>query len=453
MIQMSKTNLFRDVIRPTPKQKEFLRAVKQNIYTLYGGAAGGGKSYILRWGLVWLLIDWFIRTEIKGIRVGLFCEDYPSLDDRQISKIKMEFPEWLGSYKESNHEFTLNNELGGGVICFRNLDNPSKYLSSEFAAIAIDELTLNSRDVFDFLRMRLRWTGISDTKLIAATNPGGKGHMWVKDLFIDRNFTKEMQPFADKIGYIQARANDNPYLSQNYIDALNTLPEKLRKAYLEGDWNIFEGQVFTEFRTEKHVIEPFEVPHHWQRYRSMDWGYTRPYAVYSYAVDYDDVLYITGEYYGCKPGMPDTGTQETAREVAQKIEHLKDYQGVADPAIWQRTGHDGPTIAEIFATEGVYWVRADNDRLAGLMQVHQRLKEGKLKIFSNCVHLIRTLPALTYDKIKVEDVDTKQEDHAYDAVRYMCMARPIKSVKPEKPFNDGYKYVDDSEGDISAWGV
>ena len=230
MSQMSKTNLFRDVIRPTHKQKEFLRAVKQNIYTLYGGAAGGGKSYILRWGLIWLLIDWFIKTGIKGIRVGLFCEDYPSLDDRQISKIKMEFPEWLGTYKESNHEFTLNDELGGGVICFRNLDKPSKYLSSEFAAIAIDELTLNSRDVFDFLRMRLRWTGISDTKLIAATNPGGKGHMWVKDLFIDRNFTKEMQPFADKIAYIQARASDNPHLSQSYIDALNTLPEKLRKA-------------------------------------------------------------------------------------------------------------------------------------------------------------------------------------------------------------------------------
>lgn len=453
MIQMSKTNLFRDVIRPTPKQKEFLRAVKQNIYTLYGGAAGGGKSYILRWGLVWLLIDWFVRTEIKGIRVGLFCEDYPSLDDRQISKIKMEFPEWLGSYKESNHEFTLNNELGGGVICFRNLDNPSKYLSSEFAAIAIDELTLNSRDVFDFLRMRLRWTGISDTKLIAATNPGGKGHMWVKDLFIDRNFTKEMQPLADKIAYIQARASDNPHLSQNYIDALNTLPEKLRKAYLEGDWNIFEGQVFTEFRTEKHVIEPFEVPHHWQRYRSMDWGYTKPYAVYSYAVDYDDVLYVTGEWYGCKPGLPDTGTQETAREVALKLKGIKDYHGVADPAIWQKIGHDGPPIGEIFANEGIYWTPADNARVDGLMQVHQRLKEGKLKIFSNCVHLIRTLPALTYDKIKVEDVDTKQEDHAYDAVRYMCMARPVKSVKPEKPFNDGYKYVDDSEGDISAWGV
>ena len=105
---MAKLNLFKDVIRPTPKQKEFLNTVRDNKYILYGGAAGGGKSYVLRWCLVWLLIDWYIKTGLKGIRVGLFCEDYPSLDDRQISKIKMEFPEWLGTYKESNHEFTLS---------------------------------------------------------------------------------------------------------------------------------------------------------------------------------------------------------------------------------------------------------------------------------------------------------------------------------------------------------
>jgi len=450
---MAKLNLFKDVIKPTPKQKEFLNTVRNNKYILYGGAAGGGKSYVLRWCLVWLLIDWYIKTGLKGIRVGLFCEDYPSLDDRQISKIKMEFPEWLGTYKESNHEFTLSEELGAGVICFRNLDKPSKYLSSEFAAIAIDELTLNDKNVFEFLRMRLRWTGINNTKLIAATNPGGKGHMWVKDLFIDRNFTSEMKAYADKIAYVQARASDNPHLSQSYIDDLNTLPEKLRKAYLDGDWNIFEGQVFTEFRNDIHVVEPFEIPKTWQRYRSMDWGYTKPYAVYSYAVDYDDVLYITGEWYGCKPGLPDTGTQETAREVALKLKGIKGYHGVADPAIWQKTGHDGPPIGEIFANEGIYWTPADNARVDGLMQVHQRLKEGKLKIFSSCVHLIRTLPALTYDKTKVEDVDTKQEDHAYDAVRYMCMARPIKASKVQKQFNDGYRYEDDDVGGTTAWGI
>lgn len=117
------------------------------------------------------MISWYKHLKLKGIRVGLFCEDYPALRDRQLSKIKMEFPDWLGSYKEATHEFTLNPAFGNGVICFRNLDNPSKYLSSEFAAIAIDELTLNEQTVFDFLRMRLRWVGVEDPKLIAGRIP------------------------------------------------------------------------------------------------------------------------------------------------------------------------------------------------------------------------------------------------------------------------------------------
>lgn len=200
-----------------------------------------------------------------------------------------------------------------------------------------------------------------------------------------------------------------------------------------------------------HVCEPFEIPSGWERLRSMDWGFTKPYAVYGGAVDYDGVVYIVNEYYGCVPGSPDTGTKETAREVANKIKHLNGY-GVADPAIWQRTGHDGPTIQEIFAEEGVVFDKADNDRLAGKMQVHIRLREQKLVIFSTCTNLIRTLPALVYDKRHVEDVDTTQEDHAYDALRYMLMSRPITPSVADTVIQDGYK-EDDIREVSGAWGV
>lgn len=453
MTSTRKINLINDLIKPTPRQRSFMQTVKDNTYILYGGAAGGGKSYILRWELVYLLLEWYKHTGIKGIRVGLFCEDYPSLKDRQLSKIRMEFPEWLGKYRETDHDFILANSLGGGVICFRNLDKPSKYLSSEFAAIAIDELTLNDQSVFDFLRMRLRWVGINDTKFIAATNPGGRGHLWVKNLFIDRNMPPEMQAFASQVAFVPATVDDNPHISEAYKAQLDTLPEKLRKAYRDGDWNIFEGQVFEEFRNDEHVIQPFPIPADWPRYRSMDWGYTKPYAIYEYATDYDGVVYVIGEWYGCKPGTVNTGTQETAREVARKVKHIAGAFGIADPAIWQRTGHDGPTIAEIFAGEGVSWVPADNDRMAGLMQVHMRLKEHKLKIFSSCRHLIRTLPALTYDKHKVEDVDTEEEDHAYDSLRYFLMSRPMSPDRSEVRTIDKYRPVRPDREEGTAWGV
>lgn len=448
-------NLIGDLIRPTAKQKDFMKAVKHSIFTLYGGAAGGGKSYILRWELVYLLIKWFMKTGLTGIRVGLFCEDYPSLRDRQLSKIQVEFPEWLGTYKESTHEFTLAKEFGSGVICFRNLDKPSKYLSSEFAAVAIDELTLNQKDVFDFLRMRMRWPGIDEPKFIAGTNPGGPGHGWVKALFLDKTLPPEMEKFRSRISFVQAKVTDNPYLPAGYVAELSTLPDKLRRAYMLGDWNVFEGQVFEEFTAADHVVQPFTIPGDWMRYRSMDWGYTKPYAIYEYAVDYDDNIYVISEWYGTKPGTVNTGTQETAREVATRMKELGigQYMGIADPAIWQRTGHDGPTIAEVFAGEGVPWYPADNDRMAGLMQVHMRLKEKKLKIFSSCTHLIRTLPALTYDKRRVEDVDTSEEDHAYDSLRYFLMSRPIKPQHAEPRQIDRYHAVDDSSEEVSPWGI
>ena len=179
---------FSELAHFTEKQLEATKITDKYKFLLYGGAMGGGKSYWLRWILLRFLLKKYGETKQKGIRVGLFCEDYPSLKDRHLSKIKFEFPDWLGELKSGDNEFQLKKEYGSGVIAFRNLDDVSKYQSSEFAAIGIDEITKNLKEVFDYLRTRLRWPGIKDVRFMAATNPGGIGHAWVKKLWMDKEY-------------------------------------------------------------------------------------------------------------------------------------------------------------------------------------------------------------------------------------------------------------------------
>lgn len=220
-----------------PKQKEAQLASKRFKYTLFGGSVGSGKSRWLRWMCVYWLMKYYAKYNIKGVRAGLFCEDYPSLNDRQLSKIKYEFPEWLGTYNEARHEFTLAPEYGSGIIAFRNLDDASKYLSVEFAVIAIDEINRNPKTVFDFLRTRHRWPGISDTRFLAGCNPLGEA--WVKNIWVKRLFPpdeKEQYEFV----FVPALPTDNPYLPQEYYKSLESLPENQRKAYLEGNWDAFD---------------------------------------------------------------------------------------------------------------------------------------------------------------------------------------------------------------------
>lgn len=433
---------FSDLVKFTPKQKEADAAVRLYKYILYGGAMGGGKSYWLRWEGIKLLLYYFAKYNIQGVTVGLFCEDYPALKDRHLSKIKFEFPAWLGSYRGQDHNFVLNPEYGSGVLALRNLDDVSKYQSSEFAAILIDELTKNQREKFDFARTRLRWPGIEDVKFLAGTNPGGIGHAWVKDMWLDSKFDENEQE-ADKFFFIPAKAVDNPHIAQSYYKSLESLPEQLRKAFLEGDWDIFKGQYFSEWRREIHVCQPFQIPAEWKKFICLDYGFAKPSAVYWCAISPDGVVYLYRELY-----ITGLTYSDLARRIIAMTPESEDIKyWVADPAIWAKKGDDILSGAEKMESvhrevrkKGLLLLQGNNNRIVGWGVVREHLKpyevEGKLtaklQVFSICTDFIRTFPSLVYDAIRVEDVDSDGEDHAGDSVRYGLMSNPIPSETADK---------------------
>lgn len=428
-----------ELIHPSPKQKQALDAVKKYKFVLYGGAMYGGKSYWIRWTLIALLVYYFRKYGKRGVTVGLFCEDYPALKDRHLGKVETEFPSWLGKL-HSDHKaygkcFILSSEYGGGVLAFRNLDDPSKYASAEFAAIAVDELTKNTLEKFTALRHRLRWAGITDTKFIAGTNPGSIGHLWVKRYWLDRVFPPEEQE-ADQFFYIPAKYSDNPYRDEGYEKTLASLPPKIAKAFRDGDWNTFEGQYFEEWNDKYNICDPFKIPEHWMKFIWMDYGYSAPACVHWAAIDERGVVYVYRELYVRMHGFT-----KLARKVMkmtpddEKIERM-----IADPAIFAKTGHGGDEIPksgaeEMFeATNGwLAFERGNNDRINGWGVMREYIKpqiigEGKnakmgakLVYFKTCSSAIETTPTLVYDSVRVEDLDTKSEDHAADTDRYGLM--------------------------------
>lgn len=414
-----------DLVSWTPKQGLAVEATLRHRYVLYGGARGGGKSRFLRWYLVDWLVNAFIHDGLRQARVGLFCETYPDLRDRQISKMAVEFPLWLGEVKETQEDglcFHLTDSLGGGKIALRNLDDPSKYQSAEFAVIAVDELTKSRLETFNILRGSLRWPGVHRTLFVAATNPGGIGHLWVKQYWIDRIYPPELQQMAEQFSFIQSLPADNPHLDETYWQELNSLPDDLRRAWVEGDWNVFAGQAFTAWRADKHIIKPFAIPAWWPKWRAVDWGFNAPFCCLWLTKDPDTGrVFVYRELY--QTGLTDRQQARAIREMTEPGEAA--MLTYADPSMWGRktSGEIVTSTADEYAREGVPLTKANNDRLDGkrkLDRVLLPLADGVpgVQVFSTCINLIRTLPALPYDQAHTEDVDTQAEDHAYDALRY-----------------------------------
>ena len=421
-------------------------------YLLYGGAAGGGKSYFLRWAALGLSLYYYQKYKVKGIQIGLFSEDYPTLRDRQLIRIEREFPPEIGQLKDFTDvglAFKLREDAGGGVIMLRNLDDASKYMSTEFAAEFVDELTKNTENTFEDLRFRLRYPGIDEIKFVGATNPGEIGHGWVKKLWVspDPNNPDNEQ---DRFFFVPAKVQDNKFIVlEQYLKQLESMPEQKRKAWLEGSWDIIKGQVFTEWSDSKHVITPFKIPDDWKRYGAIDLGWNKPMSAGWFAVDPNGRSYLYRELYGNADWFARMFSKPmTAKRIAKALiglsENEKIRYWVGDPAMWnkillgQKTDTiQGQSYAEIMMKAGLNLIRGDNDRKNGLAKYREVLSvapDGKpwYQVFNTCYDTIRSIPGLIYDKTQYEDVDTDGEDHCYDRDRYFFMSRP-SSTKKERP--------------------
>ncbi len=447
-----------------PLQMQANQLLQDHDYVLYGGSRGPGKSYWLRWKAIELLVQWYRDTGIKGITGGLFCETFPALKDRHLSKIEKEVPSFIGTLKDSKaHGLALHlvQGLGGGILRLGNLDDPSKYQSAEFALIAVDELTKNLYNTFDELRGSMRYPGIAKPKFLAATNPGGIGHLWVKALWVDSDFSGH--PHLEKVkhlfAFVRALPGDNPHLTKEYYDqVLGTLAPELQKAWRDGSWDVFQGQVFSEWDPTRHIYTPRNIPPHWLRRRGIDPGYKKPACCLWGATDpHTGRLYIYREAYGAGQ------TDEDMARLIKAASHDESYQvSFADPALWQPKNMQGiiTSGADEFAAEGIPLMKGDNRRLNGKAKVHRILADlpdgmPGLVISAVCKNLIRTLPALPYSQKagKLEDVDTEAEDHAYDALRYLLSSLAPGTKKGDnEPDPETQKWIQQQEMLSRAFG-
>lgn len=396
-----------------------------------------------------------------GITIMIIRKTFPELQSNHIRPLKKLLNIGVKGnpivYNESKKELRFPN---GSMILFGycNTDaDTDRYQGTEVDVLFLDEATQLSEEQIKDLNACVRGVNGFPKRTYYTCNPGGKGHGYIKRLFIDRQFLESEYP--EDYAFIQSLVYDNKVLMESdpeYVRALEALPEARRKAWLEGDWNSFIGQVFGEWRDDPehyedrrwtHVVEPFDIPRDWRILRGYDHGYSKPFSVGWYAVDHDGVIYRIREYYGCTREA-NTGLQMTVQEIAENIREIertdpnlsgRKIMGIADPAIWGST--TGESIEDMFNKAGVYNNKGDHTRIAGLMQFHYRLAFDEhgfpmFYCFNTCRHFIRTIPLLIYDDKNVEDIDTDLEDHIYDEARYVFMEHPLNPRKNVKRFTE-----------------
>ncbi len=478
--------------KPQPKQVMLHDCPANEV--LYGGSAGPGKSHSLRYeALRWGQL-------IPGLQIYLFRRTYPELERNHILQILSDWGNRYGNWSGVKKRYELPN---GSLIhaCHAQYDKDVMlYHGAEIHLLLIDELTTFSEWQYVYLRNRVRCTLDIPPEyrhkipgIVCGSNPGGIGHEFCKRSWVDfcridsaeADLHKRLgllvyEHVSHKTGehvaygireaskaeggmrraYIPALLEDNQILmtrDPGYIDRVRAMPEPYRSAYLDGDWELFIGQMFS-FNRLQHVCKPFSIPAYAPLYFTFDWGFGKPFSCGWWFVDADGRIFRFGELYGWT-GTPDVGLRKTDSEIAEMIISKEIDLGLRDDrAQWSQEhivrlcdptcmnkkpdykgGGQGPSTAEVFAGHGLIMQPGDPSRLLKIRQFHERLKVPKdgtlpmMMIFDTCKQFIRTIPLLQQDEHNCEDVDTKMEDHIYDEASHIAMARPLNlQVPPAK---------------------
>jgi phage terminase large subunit len=429
---------------PNIKQEEFFNAEARHI--AYGGARGGGKSWAMRRKFVLLALNY------PQLKLLLLRRTLPELRENHVIPLIGELY-GVATYKDSEKAFVFPN---GSRIKLGYCDNEAdiyQYQGQEYDVIGLEEATHFSDDMRIFFTTCNRSTRTDfKPRMYYTSNPGGVGHTWFKRLFIDRDYQNKER--AEDYIFIPAQVYDNDVLMQSnpeYIEALENLPEDMRKAHLYGDWNVFAGQYFTEFRKDIHVIDPFPIPEHWNRYISLDYGLDML-ACHWYAIDTQNNVYCYKELYESNLIISDAAKR--IKEVSGKDNIKIRY---APPDLENRRQDTGKSAFDLFREHGISLTRADNRRVDGWLSVKEWIKPieqkdeqtgdirktSRLKIFSNCVNLIRCLPQVQRDEKDPNDVATEPHEltHAPDALRYFCIMRQRPSTDKVELYKQGGAYA------------
>lgn len=407
-------------LKLSPKQLMFVEADASEVF--FGGAAGGGKSFAQ-------VADALIyAVKYSGSRQLILRRTFPELERSIIRAATELFPRQYCKYNATRHTFII---AGGSTIefgCCEGERDVIRYQSAEYDCIRFDELTHFTSYQYLYLSSRNRGANDFPKQIKSTGNPGGIGHGWVKARFISP--APPQQRFSTNDGsrvFIAARVSDNPFLMRadpDYAERLKRLPETERRALLEGDWDIEDGQFFSEFRRGQHTVKPFKIPPDWLRYRSIDYGLDM-FACLWIAISPQGHAYVYREL--LEPGLiiSRAAAETLLRTGDEKIEFT-----FAPPDLWSRQRETGATTDRLFAREGVSLTKASNNRVGGWLALKEWLApdengEARLRIFDTCRGLIDCIPALLHDSLNPNDCARNPHDitHAPDALRYFAVSR------------------------------